>query len=50
MLLIKTLPEKYDELRDFIVANHSYTIPEVIAVDAEKVSGRYLAWMQDVIG
>jgi len=50
LLLIKTLNEKYEELREFIVANHSYTVPEIVAIDADKVSGRYLSWMKDIIG
>ncbi|SRR6266404_6043885 len=49
LLLIKTLPEKWDELRDLITANHSYSVPEIIAVDAEKVSDGYLAWMMDYL-
>ncbi len=47
LLLIKTLPEKFDELSAFITANHSYTVPEIVAIDAEKVSGPYLAWMKE---
>jgi len=50
LLLIKTLPEKYEELRELIVANHSYTVPEIVAISADKVSHRYLEWMKKVIG
>ena len=50
LLLIKTLPEKWDELCDFITANHSYEVPEIVAIDAEKVSGPYLKWMKKVLG
>ena len=49
LLLIKTLAEKFDELRAFIIANHSYEIPEIVAIDAEKVSGPYLKWMNEVL-
>ncbi len=45
LLLIKTLPEKYDELSDFITANHSYDVPEIVAIDAERVSEPYLQWI-----
>lgn len=48
LLLIKTLEEKFDELSDFIRANHSYEVPEIVAVDADKVSDDYLNWMRDV--
>lgn len=50
LLLIKTLPEKWDELAAFITANHTYDVPEIIAIDAEKVSELYLNWINEVIG
>ena len=50
LLLIKTLAEKYDELCDFIMANHSYDVPEIVAIDAEKVSEGYLAWIGNLLG
>ena len=49
LLLIKTLPEKFDELSVFITANHSYDVPEIVAIDAAKVSESYLSWMKSVI-
>jgi uncharacterized protein involved in tolerance to divalent cations len=45
LLLIKTLAEKYEELEKFIQSNHSYEVPEIVAVKAEKVSENYLNWM-----
>lgn len=47
LLLIKTLPEKYTELEKFIKTNHSYEVPEIIALKAEKVSESYLNWMKE---
>jgi len=49
LLLIKTLPEKWDELQEFITSNHSYEVPEIISIDADKVSSRYSAWLLDVL-
>lgn len=49
LLLIKTLPEKFDELKDFIQTNHSYDVPEIVALSAEKVSESYLGWMNDYL-
>lgn len=46
LLLIKTLGEKYEELEKFIVANHSYSVPEIVAINAERVSESYLSWMK----
>lgn len=49
LLLIKTLPEKWEELRDFITANHSYDIPEIVAIDAPRISQPYLDWIMESI-
>ena len=45
LLVIKTLPEKFDELSAFITLNHPYDVPEIVAMDAEKVSAPYLEWL-----
>jgi len=45
LLLIKTLPEKWDELSAFISANHSYDVPEIIAIRANAAEP-YLAWLK----
>jgi periplasmic divalent cation tolerance protein len=49
LLLIKTLGERYDELERFIIANHSYSVPEIVAVKAERVSEDYLGWVRDYL-
>jgi periplasmic divalent cation tolerance protein len=49
LLLIKTLPAKYDELEKFIAANHSYEVPEIAAVDAAKVSEGYSKWLDESV-
>ena len=41
--------EKYDELERFITENHSYEVPEIVAIDAERVSGPYLEWMKSLL-
>ena len=46
LLLVKTLPEKYAALEKFIRENHSYSVPEIVALPAEKVSESYLGWMK----
>ena len=50
LLLIKTLPENLDELSQFITANHSYDVPEIVAVDTELVSQPYLDWIKNILG
>lgn len=47
LLLIKTLAEKFPELENFIQENHSYEIPEIVALEAEKASENYLGWLEN---
>lgn len=47
LLLIKTLPEKYDEVERFITEHHSYDVPEIVAVDVANVSPAYRKWLGD---
>ncbi|MBA2737547.1 MAG: divalent-cation tolerance protein CutA [Pyrinomonadaceae bacterium] len=49
LLLIKTLPEKFDALETFIQANHSYDVPEIVALAAENVSAKYLSWLKSYL-
>lgn len=49
LLLIKTLPEKWEDLRDFITANHSYDTPEIVAVETEHVAESYRDWLRNTL-
>jgi len=49
LMLIKTLPEKWEELRDFIAERHSYEVPEIVAIDGTRVSEQYRDWMSNSI-
>lgn len=46
LLLIKTLPEKYSALEEFIRSNHSYSVPEIAALPAKPVSDDYFDWLK----
>lgn len=50
LLLIKTLADEFSELEKFIKENHSYEIPEIVALSAEKISQNYLDWIKDYVG
>ena len=50
LLLIKTTAEKWDELCEFITTNHTYTVPEIVAVEAKRVSGPYREWLGSIVG
>lgn len=49
LLLIKTLDEKFNELKAFIQTNHSYDTPEIIALEASAVAESYLDWMTNYL-
>jgi periplasmic divalent cation tolerance protein len=49
LLLIKTITEKYDELEKFIQTNHSYDVPEIVALKAERGSASYLEWIENYV-
>ncbi len=50
LLLIKTLAAKFDELERFIKTNHSYDVPEIVALVSERVSESYLGWIKSYLG
>jgi periplasmic divalent cation tolerance protein len=45
LLLIKTTSERFDALRERIVALHPHELPEVIAVDVARGLPAYLDWV-----
>ena len=49
LLIIKSLPEKYPELEAFIAGNHSYDVPEIVAIDAEHTSASYHQWLSEYL-
>jgi len=50
LLLIKTMRDHFDALRDRIVALHPYELPEVIAIDIALGLDRYLDWIASKTG
>lgn len=50
LLLIKTLPEKYDDLEALIHKFHSYDTPEIVAIESAEVSPKYRKWMEGYLG
>jgi len=49
LLVIKTTQEAYNRLEARIKELHSYATPEIIAVNIERGSGAYLAWIADSV-
>lgn len=47
LLLVKTVAESFDELEKTVRVNHSYEIPEIVAVAATQISATYSNWLQE---
>ncbi len=50
LLVMKTRAEQFEALRQAIVANHPYEIPEVIALPVQAGHEPYLAWLDETVG
>ncbi len=49
MLIIKTVKDKFSELMKVIKENHSYSVPEIIALPIVKGNPKYLLWLTDIL-
>jgi periplasmic divalent cation tolerance protein len=45
MLVIKTQAERYEALEQEIRALHSYSVPEIIAMQVDRGAASYLQWI-----
>jgi len=45
LLLIKTRKSSFLKLERLIKENHPYSVPEILAVEADKISKEYLGWL-----
>ncbi len=49
LLLIKTTERQFNKIETVIRQNHSYEIPEVIAIPVHKGSKEYLSWLDHCV-
>jgi periplasmic divalent cation tolerance protein len=49
VLVIKTRNERYAELERRILALHSYSVPEVLALPVSSGSAAYTAWLRESV-
>ncbi len=47
LLLIKTRAERFEALREALVALHPYDVPEVLALPIAEGHAPYLAWLDE---
>ncbi|MCK0111997.1 divalent-cation tolerance protein CutA [Ornithinimicrobium sp. F0845] len=49
LLLVKSTAERFEELVEVVVDNHSYDTPEIVAVPVTHALGTYGAWVRDSV-
>jgi periplasmic divalent cation tolerance protein len=50
LLLIKTRGERFEALREAIVALHPYEVPEIVALPVTAGHAPYLEWLDAAVG
>jgi periplasmic divalent cation tolerance protein len=48
LMLIKARSRHFGQIRDVIIDNHDYDVPEIVSLRIDKGSPCYLKWMDDV--
>jgi periplasmic divalent cation tolerance protein len=46
LLIIKTTQQRFDELRDWVVNNHPYDLPEIISLPLSDGLSEYIEWVK----
>ncbi len=46
LLMIKTTKDKFDSLKDWVIENHPYELPEIIAVPLAAGHSDYINWIK----
>ena len=50
LLLIKTTRGRFGQLQDRIKSLHSYSVPEIVSVEIDEASDKYLDWIDTSVG
>lgn len=49
LLLIKTVESRGKAVQDYVLANHSYDVPEILQIAIDGGSPAYLKWLADQV-
>lgn len=49
LLIVKTVQESFEKVRDVIKELHPYELPECISISIENGSGEYLKWIEESV-
>jgi periplasmic divalent cation tolerance protein len=50
LLFIKSIKPNFDKIINLVKANHSYDLPEIVALDIASVSEEYAGWIRGLCG
>ncbi len=50
LMVIKTLASRFEAIETWLLEQHPYDVPEVIALPVEKISTNYMAWIKTSVG
>lgn len=46
LLIVKTTQRKFKQLTEYVIENHPYELPEIIAMPLVEGSAEYIAWVK----
>jgi len=49
LMIIKSLALRYEEIESWLLEQHPYDVPEVVALPVSSVSDDYLAWLESSV-
>jgi periplasmic divalent cation tolerance protein len=49
LLLIKTVESRATAVQEYVLANHSYEVPEILQIAIESGSPAYIQWLADQV-
>lgn len=49
LLVAKTVPERFEALRDRVLGLHSYQVPEVVALPVHGAAAAYERWVRESV-
>ena len=50
LMVIKSLASRSADIESWLLEHHPYDVPEVVSVEANRVSKDYLAWIEASVG
>lgn len=49
LMILKTKKESFEKVEKFILQNSSYKTPEILSIEPNQVTEKYLKWVKDVV-